>query len=95
MIFIIQSINIYNKYVVIYYPRDASFHGWSPYVLHIWNTHHCNNIVIYNIISREKSTWYQSGTELNSLTRGPGKIREIAWHGPSSKGMMRYRCIAG
>jgi hypothetical protein len=38
MIFIIQSINIYNKYVVIYYPRDTSFHGWSPYVLYIYGT---------------------------------------------------------
>jgi hypothetical protein len=78
MIFIIQSINIYNKYVVIYYPRDASFHGSSPYVLYIWNTHHCNNIYTYNIISYEKSTWYQSMTGLNSLMGGPKKIREIA-----------------
>jgi len=38
-------------YIVIYYPRDESFNGWSPYVLYIWNTHHCNNIFIYNIIS--------------------------------------------
>jgi hypothetical protein len=82
-------------YIVIYYPRDASFHGWSPYVLYIWNTHHCNNIFTYNIISYEKSTWYQSGTGLNSLTGGPGKIREIAWRGPSSEGVTRYRCIAG
>jgi hypothetical protein len=26
---------------------DTSFHGWSPYVLYIWNTHHCNNTSIY------------------------------------------------
>ena len=54
MIFIMKSINIYNKYVVIYYPRDASFHGWSPYVLYIWKNHHCNNIFTYNIISYRK-----------------------------------------
>ena len=32
----------------------------------------------YNIISYEKSTWYQSRTELNSLTGRHGKIREIS-----------------
>jgi hypothetical protein len=47
MIFIIQRINILNKQVVTYYPRDTSFYGSSSYVLYIWNSHHCNNISIY------------------------------------------------
>jgi hypothetical protein len=33
--------------------RDASFHGWSPYVplgsLYIWYIHHCNNESIISI----------------------------------------------
>jgi hypothetical protein len=32
----------------------------------------------YNIISYENPTWYHSRTGLNSLTGGPGKIREIS-----------------
>jgi hypothetical protein len=42
----------------------------------------------------ENSTWYHSGTGFNSLTGEPGKIREIAWHGPPSEGVTKYICIA-
>jgi hypothetical protein len=92
-IYIYIYIYIYN--VVIYYLCDTSFHGWSPYVIFIWKTHHCNNIFIYNIISYEKPTWYQSGTRIKSLGGGPKKIREIAWCGPSSNGVTRYICTEG
>jgi hypothetical protein len=51
MVTIHEYIYIYNRipplYVVTYYPRDTSFHGWSPYVFYIWNFHHCNNTSIY------------------------------------------------
>ena len=40
----------------------------------------------YNIISYEKSTWYQSGIGLNSLTGGLGKIREISVREKQSMG---------
>ena len=41
---------IINSY---YYSRDTSFHGWSPYVPYIWNTHHCNNISIISHMDKK------------------------------------------
>jgi hypothetical protein len=57
---------------VIDYSRDTSFHGWSPYVPYIWNTHHCNNISNISYILYEENQ--QRVHAIKSLMN---KIKEI------------------